>query len=158
MSEGAVSEDRYFEDFVVGDIHRYGRFEVERGEVLDFARRYDAQPFHLDDAAAAKTHFGRLAASGWHTAAMSMAMIVDAGNLAGGGGSLGALGVDNLRWLKPVYPGDVLHATSEILEANPSRSTPGRGTVKLRTTVLNQDDEPVMRYEAITLWRTRPAG
>jgi acyl dehydratase len=150
-----VQQDIYFEDFVVGDVRRYGAYAVTRDEVVDFASRYDAQPFHLDDAAAAATHFGRLAASGWHTTAMSMAMIVEAGGLAGGGGSLGALCIDALRWLRPVYPGDTLRGETEVLEATPSRSTPGRGTVRLRTTVFNQHDEPVMRYEAITLWKTR---
>lgn len=146
----------YLEDAVVGGTARFGRYEVTRDEVTDFATRYDPQPFHLSDEAAAKTYFGRIAASGWHTAAMMMRMIVD--NMGTGGeGSLGGIGVDGLRWLKPVYPGDTLSLESETIEITPSRSKPDRGTVKTRITVLNQNDEPVMTSVNIALFRRRPA-
>src|SRR5215470_18257030 len=96
---------RYFEDVEIGQKRRFGRYEVTRDEVLEFARKYDAQPFHLSDEAAAATHFGRLSASGWHTCAMTMAMLVE--NLkARRQAGLGSPGIDELRWLKPVYPGD----------------------------------------------------
>jgi acyl dehydratase len=143
----------HFEDFTVGDRKRFGRYEVTRDEVLDFARRYDPQPFHLDDDAAAATHFGRLAASGWHTAAMMMAMTV-AAMPSEDNGSLGAAGIDELRWLKPVHPGDVLRIETEVIETTPSRSKP-IGIVRTQVTVLNQHDDPVMTLKPIALFRRR---
>ena len=120
---------RYFEDLEVGAETEFGSYEVTREEVLEFARKYDPQPFHLSDEAAAKTHFGRLAASGWHTAAMTMAVIarrvVDQ-EQAG----LGSPGIDELRWLKPVYPGDTLHVRGKIIEKTPSRSRPDMGSFR----------------------------
>ena len=111
---------------------------MTREEVLEFARKYDPQPFHLSDEEAAKTHFGRLAASGWHTCAMTMAVIarhvVDE-EQAG----LGSPGIDELRWQKPVYPGDTLHVRGKIVEKTPSRSKPRDGLVPHQTTVTNQD-------------------
>ena len=144
----------YFEDFEVGQTASFGRYEVTRDEVLDFGRRWDPQPFHLSDEGAAATHFGKLSASGWHTCAMTMAMTV-AEHDKRDGGSLGAVGIDNLRWLKPVHPGDVLHVQSEVIEARPSGSRPDMGSVRSRVTVLNQKDEPVMRFEPIVLYRRR---
>ena len=148
----------YFEDFAVGDRALYGRYEVTRDEVVDFARRYDPQPFHLSDEGAAGTHFGRLAASGWHTTAMSMAMNVAAMTEAGDGGSLGAVGIDELRWLRPVHPGDVLRCESEVLEVRASASRPDMGSVRSRITMFNQKDEPVMSYIPIVLYRKRAPG
>jgi acyl dehydratase len=145
----------YFEDFEVGQTTAFGRYEVTRDEVLDFARRWDPQPFHLSDEGAADTHFGSLSASGWHTAAMTMAMVV-ANQEKADGGSLGAVGIDNLRWLKPVRPGDVLRVEGEVLEVRPSEKRPEMGSVRLRNTVFNQKDEPVMRFEPIVLYRRRP--
>jgi acyl dehydratase len=147
----------YFEDFEVGQTRHFGRYEVTRDEVLDFARRWDPQPFHLSDEGAAATHFGRLAASGWHTAAMSMAMTV-AEQSQHDGGSLGAVGIDNLRWLRPVHPGDVLRMETEILETRVSTSRPEMGSVRSRITVVNQKDEPVMRFEPIVLYLRREAA
>ena len=144
----------YWEDFAPGQVHRFGRYEVTRDEVLEFARRWDPQPFHLSDEGAAATHFGSLSASGWHTTAMTMAMTVAEWD-AREGGTLGAIGIDNLRWLRPVRPGDVLRVESEVLEARPSASRPGVGSVRHRNTVLNQQDEPVMRFEPIVLYRRR---
>ena len=105
----------YFEDLEVGAETDFGSYEVTREEVLEFARKYDPQPFHLSDEEAAKTHFGRLAASGWHTAAMTMAVIarhVVDDEQAG----FGSPGIDELRWKKPVYPGDTLHVRGQIVE------------------------------------------
>lgn len=147
----------YLEDFEAGQVHKFGRYEVTRDEVLDFAVRWDPQPFHLSDEGAAKTHFGSLSASGWHTAAMTMAMVVAAQDKAGDGGSLGAVGIDALRWLKPVKPGDVLRVETEVLEVRPSESRPEMGSVRSRNTVFNQQDEPVMRFEPIVLYRRRAA-
>ena len=147
----------YFEDLEVGAETYFGSYEVTRDEVLEFARKYDPQPFHLSDEAAAKTYFGRLAASGWHTCAMTMAVLVrhlSKDRQAG----LGSPGVDELRWLRPVYPGDTLHVRGKILEKTPSRSKPDIGSFRTQTTVSNQDDEPVMRFTSIVLIQRRPAG
>ena len=147
---------QYFEDIAVGAKSRFGRYEVTREEVIAFAAKYDPQPFHLSDEAAAATHFGRLSASGWQTCAMTMSMVVDnlkAHNQAG----LGSPGVDELRWLKPVYPGDVLRCETEILDKRASQSRPEMGSYRSRMTVLNQDDAPVMTFISIGLIATRPA-
>jgi acyl dehydratase len=146
---------QYFEDLAVGAKSSFGRYEVTREEVIDFARRYDPQPFHLDDEAAARTHFGRLAASGWHTCAMTMAMIVE--NITGHAqAGLGSPGVDELRWLKPVFPGDVLRCETEVIETTPSRSKPDIGSFRSTVTTFNQHDEPVLRFTSIVLIRRRP--
>jgi acyl dehydratase len=145
-----------FEDLEVGGETDFGSYEVTREEVLEFARKYDPQPFHLSDEEAAKTHFGRLAASGWHTAAMTMAVIarhVVAHEQAG----LGSPGIDELRWKKPVYPGDVLHVRGRILEKTPSRSKPEMGSFRTQTTVTNQNGETVMTFISIVLIRRRPS-
>ena len=146
---------QHLEDLVVGAKQSFGRYEVTREEVLGFARKYDPQPFHLNDEAAARTHFGRLAASGWHTCAMTMAMIVQ--NIeAHGQAGLGSPGVDELRWLKPVFPGDVLRCETEIVETTPSRSKPDIGSFRSNVTTFNQHDEPVLRFTSIVLIRRRP--
>jgi acyl dehydratase len=147
---------QYWEDIEVGATSRFGRYEVTREEVVDFASKYDPQPFHLSDEAAAETYFGRLSASGWHTCAMMMRMIVEnmkAQEQAG----LGSPGVDELRWLKPVYPGDTLRAESVVIDKTPSRSRPDMGSFRGQTTVFNQHDEPVMTLKSIGLVRRRPA-
>ena len=145
----------YFEDLELGVERVFGQYDVTREEVLEFARKYDPQPFHLSDEAAARTHFGRLAASGWHTCAMTMAVIARAvvdDEQAG----LGSPGVDELRWLKPVYPGDRLTVTGTIVDKTPSRSKPEIGSFRTETIVTNQDDVPVMRFTSIVLMRRRP--
>jgi acyl dehydratase len=146
---------RYFEDLEIGAETDFGSYDVTREEVLEFARKYDPQPFHLSDEEAAKTHFGRIAASGWHTCAMTMAVIarkVVGQDQAG----LGSPGVDELRWLKPVYPGDTLHVRGKIVDKTPSRSRPDMGSFRTETTVTNQDGVPVMRFTSIVLIRRRP--
>ena len=146
---------QYLEDMKVGTKASFGRYEVTREEVLEFAGKYDPQPFHLDDEAAAKTHFGRISASGWHTCAMTMAMLVE--NLKKNKqAGLGSPGLDELRWLKPVYPGDTLRVESEITEVTPSRSRPEMGSTKAKVTVFNQHNEPVMRLLSIGLVARRP--
>ena len=146
----------YFEDLQVGHVERYGRYEVTREEVLDFARKYDPQAFHLDDEAAAQTHFGRLAASGWHTCAMTMRMNVDHWETRQQAG-LGSPGLDSVRWIKPVYPGDVLRVESELLEKRQSKSRPEMGIIKTEVRVFNQDDVMVMSYVANGMVKTREA-
>ena len=145
----------YFEDLEVGAETDFVTYEVTREELLDFARKYDPQPYHLSDKEAAKTHFGRIAASGWHTAAMTMAVIarhVVAHEQAG----LGSPGIDELRWKKPVYPGDTLHVRGQILEKTPSRSKPEIGSFRTQTMVTNQTGETVMTFISIVLIRRRP--
>ncbi len=146
----------YFEDLEIGAETEFGSYHVTREEVLEFARQYDPQPFHLSDEAAAKTHFGRIAASGWHTCAMTMAVIarkVVEQEQAG----LGSPGVDELRWLKPVYPGDTLHVRSTLVDKTPSRSKPDIGSFRSLTTVTNQDGAPVLTFTSIVLIQRRPA-
>ena len=132
---------RYLEDFAVGQRFGSGQLVVETERIKSFAAEFDPQPFHLDEVAAQRTIFGGLAASGWHTAAMSMRLLVDSA-LRPAGGIVGA-GSDELRWPHPVRPGDELHLESEVLEVRPSKSRPTQGLIKVRTTTLNQNDEPV---------------
>jgi len=149
---------QYYEDLVVGRVSRFGQYEVTREEVIDFASKYDPQPFHLDDDAAAATHFGRLSASGWHTAAMVMAMTV-ANLTANKQAGLGSPGIDELRWIKPVYPGDTLRCENTLLEKRRSKTRPEMGILKGETHVYNQHDELVMTFKALGLVSTRdPAG
>ncbi|WP_066652717.1 MULTISPECIES: MaoC family dehydratase [Sphingomonas] len=145
----------YFEDIEVGSVRRFGSYAVTREEVIAFAEKYDPQPFHLSDEAAAQTHFGRLSASGWHTCAMMMAMLVENLKTTQQAG-LGSPGQDELRWLKPVYPGDTLSLSVEVIDKRPSTSRPEMGSYRSRITVYNQDDVPVMTTLAIGLIRTRP--
>jgi len=147
----------YLDDLEPGKAERFGRYEVTREEVLAFAGKYDPQPFHLSDEAAAGTLFGRVAASGWHTASMTMRMIVDHWQATGlDKANLGGIGMDELRWLKPVYPGDILSVEVEVLETIPSRSKPDRGVIRARWTTFNQQDEAVMTQVSIGLMQRRP--
>jgi acyl dehydratase len=145
---------KYFEDIEIGVARKFGHYEVTREEVIEFASKYDPQPFHLDDAAAAQTYFGRLSASGWHTGAMTMRMMVDNMKEEKSAG-LGSPGVDNLRWIKPVYPGDTLRCESEVLEKRRSRSRPEMGIFKVRHRTFNQHDEMVLEMVSNGLIRVR---
>lgn len=145
---------QYFEDIEVGAIARFGDYPVTREEVIAFAGKYDPQPFHLSDEAAAATHFGRLSASGWHTCAMTMAMLV-AHLEANEQAALGSPGIDELRWRTPVYPGDRLRCETEVLEKRRSASRPEMGIYKSRMTVFNQDDVAVMTFVSNGLIATR---
>ena len=130
----------YFEDFAVGQKFPSATRRVEAQEIVEFAAKYDPQPFHLDPEAAKASLFGGLAASGWHTMALTMRLLVDGGAPIAGG-IIGA-GLDELRWPRPVRPGDTLRTESEVMELRPSRSRP-EGFVKMRTTTVNQNGEPV---------------
>ncbi len=144
----------YFEDIETGSKQSFGRYEVTREEVIEFASKYDPQPFHLDDEAAASTHFGRLSASGWHTCAMTMRMLVE--NMAQvEQAGLGSPGIDDLRWIRPVYPGDTLRVESEVISKRRSRSRPDMGLFKSKVQVFNQDDELVMEMTSNGLIRVR---
>ena len=148
---------QYFEDIEVGRTVSFGSYAVTREEVMDFAAKYDPQPFHLSDEAAAQTHFGRLSASGWHTCAMVMSMVV-ANLKENQQAGLGSPGIDELKWVKPVYPGDTLRCETEILEKRVSASRPEMGIFKSRMRVFNQDDVMVMTFVSNGLVATRPAG
>ncbi len=132
---------RYLEDFAVGQTYGSGRLQIDEERIKSFAAEFDPQPFHLDAAAALHTIFHGLAASGWHTAAVTMRLLVGS-ELRPAGGIVGA-GFDEIRWPRPVRPGDELHIESEVLEVRPSKSRPDLGLIKLRTTTLNQNGEAV---------------
>jgi len=132
---------RYLEDFAVGQTFRSGRLLIDKERIKTFGAEFDPQPFHLDEEAARGTIFGGLAASGWHTAAVTMRLLVES-DIKPAGGIVGA-GFDEFRWTRPVRPGDELRVESEVLEVRPSRSRPHQGLIKVRTTTLNQNDEAV---------------
>jgi len=137
-----VMSERYLEDFAVGQTFGSGRLRIDKERVLAFAAEFDPQPFHLDEAAARHSIFGGLAASGWHTAAVTMRLLLES-ELKPAGGIIGA-GLDECRWPRPVRPGDELRVECEVIEVRPSKSRPEQGLIKLRTTTLNQDDEVVL--------------
>jgi len=132
---------RYLEDFAAGQTYGPGRATVDAERIKAFAAEFDPQPFHLDDEAAAGTMFRGLAASGWHTAAITMRLLVES-ELKPAGGIIG-IGFDEFRWPRPVRPRDELRVESEVLEVRPSKSRPDQGLIKVRTTTLNQHNEPV---------------
>ena len=135
----------YWEDFAAGSVREFGAMPVTRDAVLAFAQQFDPQPFHLDDAAAEASLFGSLSASGWHTCAMTMRMMCDEYLLQSS--SLGSPGIDNLRWLKPVLPGDTLSVRLTVMEARPMASRPHVGLVRSQWEVLNQKRETVLTME-----------
>ena len=151
-----MTEPKYFEDIVPGAVDEFGSIEVTAEEIVAFARKFDPQPFHLDEEAAKASLFGGLAASGWHTASLMMRMLVD--NVLWPESSLGSPGVDELRWMKPVRPGDRLSVRMTILETTRSRSKPDRGVVRSLVAVLNQERAVVMRVPTMVLSRCRAAA
>lgn len=144
----------YFEDIQPGATERFGSYAVDRDEVIEFASKYDPQPFHLSDEAAAQTHFGRLSASGWHTCAMTMAMLVENLQRRKQAG-LGSPGLDEIRWLRPVYPGDTLTVETEIVDKKRSSSRPEMGSFRSNVRVFNQDGVMVMTMKSIGLIQVR---
>ena len=146
----------YFEDFPAGDVRESAARTITREEMVAFARQYDPQPFHLDDEAARRTIYGGLIGSGWLTAAVMMRLLWD--TLLKDVVSLGSPGSDEIRWLRPVRPGDTLRARFTIVEAIPSRSKPDRGVVKTFTEMLNQHGEVVMTMRGLGMFGRRPAG
>ena len=133
--------EKYLEDFAVGQTYGSGRLSVDEDRIKAFAAEFDPQPFHMDDEAARGSVFGGLAASGWHTAALTMRLLVES-EFKPAGGIVGA-GFDEFRWPLPVRPGDELHVESEVLEVRPSKSRPKQGLIKVRTTTRNQKGEAV---------------
>lgn len=148
--------DRYFEDYVPGSECVLGPVTMRAEEIVEFAVRYDPQPIHTDHDAAAAGPFGGLIASGWHTVAVVMRALVE--NYLSPAAALVSPGVDELRWIRPVRPGDVLHVRVVVLEANVSRSKPDRGLVRTSIETLNQRDELVMSFKAMNLLLRRSAG
>lgn len=152
----ALMSERFLEDLQVGDRFGSGTYEVTEQGIVDFAQEFDPQPFHLDLDAATRSVFRGLAASGWHTAAMSMQLFVT-GDLKLAGGSIG-LGVDSLEWPRPVRPGDILRLETEIVEVRPSKSKPDRGIIRIRNVTTNQDGEVVQSFLASVLVRRKPVA
>jgi acyl dehydratase len=153
-SEFAVPiEERWFEDFVPGTVNEFGHMELTEAEIIDFARRFDPQPMHVDAQAAELGPFEGLIASGWHTAALMMRMFVE--HFLPGHASLASPGIDELRWTRPVRPGDVLHLRVTVLEATRSRSKPDRGMLRTFIEVLNQNGDVVMTLKPMNLLRCR---
>ncbi len=148
-----MSDPVYFEDVRIGHVERFGRYEVTKEEIVEYARQFDPQPFHLDEAAATESLFGGLIASGWHTGAMLIRMIAD--HFAVRNATSGAVGFDDLRWVQPVRPGDVLSAETTFVDKTESRSRRAIGTVRVATRVLNQRDEPVMTLTSLVLFQRR---
>ncbi|MEP7072200.1 MAG: MaoC family dehydratase [Verrucomicrobiota bacterium] len=144
--------NRCFEDFPVGMRLRSARYQVTPRAIEEFAREYDPQPFHLDQAAAEKTLFGGLAASGWHTAAISMRLFIETMQVPGG---IIGLAVDELRWPTAVRPGDDLHVDTEILAARLSGSRPGQGILRIQNVTRNQRDQIVQSFTATAMLPTR---
>jgi acyl dehydratase len=144
----------YFEDVQVGETQRFGRYEVTRDEIIEYARQFDPQPFHMDEAAAKASMFGGLIASGWHTGAMLIRMIND--HAIPGAATTGALGFDDLKWLKPVRPGDVLSVETRVIDKIESRSRSEIGVVKIESQVLDQRAEVKMSLISLVLYRRRP--
>jgi acyl dehydratase len=147
---------QYLEDFAVGQTFGSGRLRIDEARIKVFATEFDPQPFHTDEEMARATPFRGLAASGWHTAALTMRLLVES-ELKPAGGIIGA-GLEELRWPRPVRPGDELHLHGEILEVRPSRSRPRLGVVRVRTTTLNQNDEPVQIFIGSVIVPRRPSG
>ena len=150
----APEADLYFEDYVAGSVREFGPIVVHEAEILEFARRYDPQPIHTDPQWARNGPFGGLVASGWHTAAIMMRLVVD--HYLPPAASLGSPGIDELRWLRPVRPGDELRVRVTVLEARPSRSKPDRGLLRSRIEVLAADGSAVMTLIALNMIRRRP--
>ncbi|MDL0122978.1 MULTISPECIES: MaoC family dehydratase [Halobacterium] len=147
----------YFEDVTVGESQSFGSYDVTEADVLAFAEAYDPQWFHTDpERAREESLFGSLAASGWHTASMTMRLLVD--NHFVDTASYGAVGVDALRWPNPTFPGETLSVTVEVLEKTPSESKPDRGTVRTRVTTENEAGEPKLTMEPIVLYARHTPG
>jgi len=148
-----MTQQRYFEDYAEGTVHEFGSMRVSEEEIIAFAERFDPQPFHTHPDSARHTVYGGLIASGWHTGSVAMRLLVD--HYLPGPASLGSPGLDELRWMRPVRPGDVLSIRVTILEARRSASKPDRGLVRSHVEVINQDRETVMSMKPINLMRCR---
>ena len=153
MTSPAKTYKYYWEDFPVGQVREFGGKTMTSEEIIDFARQFDPQPFHLSEEAGRNSLFGSLCASGWHTCALAMRMMCDEYLLEAA--SLGSPGLENIRWVKPVRPGDTLHVRTVVLEARPLDSKPNVGLVRTRWEMLNQNNEEVMQMEGYGMFRRR---
>ena len=144
----------YFDDFAVGQIIKLGSYTVTKEEIIEFALKFDPQPFHIDEVAAAKTIYGGLIASGWHTGSIFMRLLYD--GLLSNAASMGSPGQDELRWLKPVRPGDTLTARGVVEEKIPSRSKPDRGLIRTTYQIFNQEGLEVMKISGLGMFEKRP--
>ena len=147
---------RYLDDFDPGQTFELGSFTLSEAEIIDFARRFDPQPFHTDPEAAKDSPFGGLIASGWHTASATMRLMVD--NFIPRESSMGSPGIDELRWTRPVRPGDTIRVTYRVLDVVPSRSKPDRGHIAGEVVATNDDGEVVMTFRGRGIYRRRPPG
>ena len=150
-----MSRVYFFEDFSVGQVFRSDRRQIDAEQIKSFARQFDPQPFHVDEEAARESVFRGLAASGWHTAALTMRLMID-GEFRPAGGIIG-VGFDELSWSRPVRPGDELRVESEIMEVRPSKSRADRGMIRVRTTTYNQNGEAVQVFTGNLIVPRRPA-
>jgi acyl dehydratase len=150
------ADDRYFEDYVLGAVYEFGPVVVTEAEIIEFARRFDPQTFHVDPELAQTSVFGGTIASGWHTGSIMMRLLVD--NFISSAASMGSPGIDELRWRRPVRPGDELSVRVTVLEARRSKSKPDRGIVKTLTEVLNQDRDVVMEMKGVNFVGCRASG
>ena len=146
-------KERFFEDYQVGEVAEFGDHLITKEEIVEFAARYDPQPFHTDEAAAAQSIYGGLIASGWLTGSVMMRMLVD--HFVSREAGMGSPGVDEMRWLRPVRPGDRLRVRVTVLETRKSQTKPDRGAILSLDEVINQDGEVVMSMKAWGIYRTR---
>lgn len=154
--ETTEPDAQYLDDFAPGAVYEYGPVTVSEAEILEFARKYDPQPIHIEPGWARTGPFGGLIASGWHTTALTMRLLVD--NYLPAAASLGSPGIDELRWVRPVRPGDALSVRVTVLETRPSRSKPDRGIIRSQIEVLDAHGQVVMTLVALNLLLRRPAG
>jgi acyl dehydratase len=146
----------YFEDFPVGFVHETEARPMPLDEIMEFARAWDPQPFHIDPEAARDSIYGGIIASGWHSLVVAFRLWYDTGLWAEA--SMGSPGMENIRWLKPVRPGDSLRVRAEVIASSPSKSRPDRGRITVRNEVYNQDDAKVAEYSGVHILKTRGAG
>lgn len=149
-------KERWFDDFRVGERFEFGDYLITAEEIVEFAQRYDPQPFHLDAEAAARSHFGGLIASGWMSCGVLMRLVCD--HFIPSASSMGSPGIDELRWLKPVRPGDRARAAVEVLAVKPSQSKPDRGVITVQQELINQRDDRVLTLVGRGMYQRRPAG
>ena len=145
----------HFEDIRIGDSREYGSRTLTAADIIRFGKKFDPQPFHVDERAAADSFYGGLIASGWHTAAIAMRLMVDGMRQEGGAANVGSPGFDDLKWLKPVRPGDTLRVRTRCIDKRDSRSNPALGSCRFQVEVVNQRDEIVMSYVAIGIYLKR---
>ena len=147
--------DLYFEDFSIGQVYETSAITLEQDDIVQFGKQYANLPYHTDPEAACKTTFAGLVAPGYQTAALTFGLFVDLGLFRASG--MGSPGIDKLRWLKPVRPGDALHVSAEVIEVSPAQSTSGRNAVRFRYDTINQDGDKVMTVTSLHFLKRRPA-